>query len=233
MSEERRYTGHPAPEEWSKTYAQRLRNYTYFLVTVQEVYPYEMLAGWFAVHKETVKTIMHRKGFCSGFWYNLVVRLNAFQCEMVKDGKVKFLDVWIERTDLMRQAFRKAQMQGELNIPDNPYVAGGKKEDLNPYTGLEKLAVTKKKADNTKSQQNNNKNNNNRQGGGSRWEPYKGNRERDDRDDNPNRSNEGGNNNKYCKDAQGRNRSYRGPQDKGAQERDQGGKAQRGRKLQQ
>ncbi|PLW43245.1 hypothetical protein PCASD_07023 [Puccinia coronata f. sp. avenae] len=110
---------------------------------------------------------MRREGFCSGFRYNLAVRMNAFQCEMVaRDGKVKFPDVRIERTNLARQAFSEAQLRGKLKLPDNPYIPGGSKEDLDPYTGQGKFSVAKKRANDAKSQQNNQN-----QQGGSCWEP--------------------------------------------------------------
>ncbi|PLW27803.1 hypothetical protein PCANC_26931 [Puccinia coronata f. sp. avenae] len=143
---------------------------------------------------------------------------------MIKDGKAKFPNVRIEQHNLVRQAFSKAQMRGELDYPNNPYAVGGPKEDLDPHTGDKKPHVTKKKEDNAKACQNNN---NNRQngGGGGRWKPYKGGRDQEENNNRDNRNNE---NNRDRDKTQSRNRSFRGPQD-----RDQrGGESQQGRKRQ-
>ncbi|PLW14153.1 hypothetical protein PCASD_25037 [Puccinia coronata f. sp. avenae] len=49
--EERRYTGHPAPSEWSQSYTQWARNYQCFMKTLREVYGYGKLANWALIHR--------------------------------------------------------------------------------------------------------------------------------------------------------------------------------------
>ncbi|PLW57350.1 hypothetical protein PCANC_01862 [Puccinia coronata f. sp. avenae] len=114
---------------------------------------------------------------------------------MVKDVVVKFPDVRLEWKDLVHQAFNKAKMRGELEYPNNPYIMGGAKEDLDPYTGTKKFVVTKRKAKEAKNKQ---QANNNRQNG-NRWEPYRQNQDRDEYN-----GNRGRNNNRNRHDGQNR-----------------------------
>ncbi|PLW24122.1 hypothetical protein PCASD_06700 [Puccinia coronata f. sp. avenae] len=75
--EDRRYTGHPAPDKWSQSYAQWSRNYQRFTATLTEAYQFGTLAKWFHIHKERVDRIMSQDGFFAGFRYNLAAYSNA------------------------------------------------------------------------------------------------------------------------------------------------------------
>ncbi|PLW30627.1 hypothetical protein PCASD_17763 [Puccinia coronata f. sp. avenae] len=70
-SNERQYTGLPAPGEWTQSYAQWLRNYQGFIKALWDVYKLNTFSEWFQIHKDRCNNLMQHKGFCLGFRYGL------------------------------------------------------------------------------------------------------------------------------------------------------------------
>jgi hypothetical protein len=131
---------------------------------------------------------MRREGFCSGFRYNLAVCVNAFQCNLFKSDTLIFGDVSRDRPEIAMETSAKAKRYEETSYIDNPYLPGGKRENYNPYTGLEKTSAGAGKA-----AQESKARGANFQGiqGKGRWEPYNagGQREEDSYCGRGNRSN--------------------------------------------
>jgi hypothetical protein len=160
-SKEKQYTGHPAPDKWSKTYAAWSRNYQFFQAMMKEVYNYHTLAEWLAIHKAWVDEIMRQDGFCTGFCYNLAVRTNTFQCNTYRDGKLVFPDISLPQPNIEQQAYSKAQARDKLHSLDNPYVVGGAREEYNPHTSQLKNNTNKKRGFNNQANNQNTRNNQN------------------------------------------------------------------------
>jgi hypothetical protein len=144
--DERRYTGLPAPGKWTQSYAQWSRNYQGFINALKNVYKFAKFLEWFRIHKDQCDDIMRREGFCSGFRYDLAVRANAFQCDLYKSDTLIFADVSEDRPEIATETSAEAKRYEETSFIDNPYLPGGKKENFNPYTGLEKTAPHSGKA---------------------------------------------------------------------------------------
>jgi hypothetical protein len=125
-TEERQYTGHPAPDKWSQTYAQWSQNYQCFIVTLQTVYNHNaLLTEWTQKHRDRVDELMISDGFCTGFWYDLAVRANSFQCDTVHKGELVFPDISKLHEQMYHSAAVDAKSFDKLNFQDNPYVVGG------------------------------------------------------------------------------------------------------------
>ncbi|POW19431.1 hypothetical protein PSHT_04707 [Puccinia striiformis] len=137
-TEERRYSGTPAPKEWSQSYAQWSRNYQSFIAALRDVYNFTVFADWFKIHRDRCDEMMRSGGFCAGFRYDLRVRANAFQCDFVRNEITIFPDVSQFREDIAREALAEVRRNEETGYIDNPYISGGKKENYDPHTGLEK-----------------------------------------------------------------------------------------------
>ncbi|KAI9619857.1 hypothetical protein KEM48_008471 [Puccinia striiformis f. sp. tritici PST-130] len=146
-TEERRYTGTAAAEEWSQSYAQWSRNYQGFITTLKDVYNFELFSSWFCTHRDRCDQIMRRKGFCTGFRYDLAVRANAFQCDFVRNETTLFPDVSKYREDIAEETLAEARRFGEIGLSDNPYINGGKKEHYDPHTGKEKTLYSRDRND--------------------------------------------------------------------------------------
>ncbi|PLW52395.1 hypothetical protein PCASD_00005 [Puccinia coronata f. sp. avenae] len=124
-SDKRRYTGLPAPGEWTQSYAQWSRNYQGFINALKNVYKFATFSEWFCIHKDRCDNITRREGFCSGFRYDLAVQANVFQCDLYKSNTLIFADVLEDRPEIATETSAEAKR---------------KKENFNPYTGLEKTA---------------------------------------------------------------------------------------------
>ncbi|PLW21617.1 hypothetical protein PCASD_18387 [Puccinia coronata f. sp. avenae] len=169
VSDERRYTGHPAPGEWTQSYAQWSRNYQGLISAIKDVYNMPTIANWFCLHRDNINNFMRREGFCAGFRYDLAIRANAFQCNMIRQDKNVFPDISTYRKKLGEEEKAMALEQDKKKYIDNPYIAGGAREQYNPYTSLEQPAAQQKKS----TQENKSKGNGNQQGRSrGRWEPY-------------------------------------------------------------
>ncbi|POW07873.1 hypothetical protein PSTT_07950 [Puccinia striiformis] len=142
-TEERRYTGVAAPDEWSQSYAQWSQNYQAFIATLKDVYKFDIFSEWFNAHKNRCDLIMRREGFCAGFGYDLAVRVNAFQCDFIKNKTSLFPDVAKYREDIAEETLAEARRNGEISYLDNPYISGGKKEHFDPHTGKEKMSLSR------------------------------------------------------------------------------------------
>ncbi|KAI7945694.1 hypothetical protein MJO29_012082 [Puccinia striiformis f. sp. tritici] len=81
---------------------------------------------------------MRREGFCAGFRYDLAVRANDFQCEFVRGDTTIFPDVSKYREDIALKTLAEARQNEEIGFIDNPYIPGGRKDNFNPHTGIEK-----------------------------------------------------------------------------------------------
>ncbi|KAH9460961.1 hypothetical protein Pst134EA_017269 [Puccinia striiformis f. sp. tritici] len=57
-TEERRYTGTAAAEEWSQLYTQWSRNYQGFITTLKDMYNFELFSSWFRTHWDRCNQIM-------------------------------------------------------------------------------------------------------------------------------------------------------------------------------
>ncbi|KAI9622488.1 hypothetical protein H4Q26_015169 [Puccinia striiformis f. sp. tritici PST-130] len=134
-TEERRYTGTAAAEEWSQLYTQWSRNYQGFITTLKDMYNFELFSLWFRTHWDRCNQIMRREGFCASFRYDLAVRANTFQCDFVRNKTTLFPDVSKYREDIAEETLAKARRFGEIGLIDNPYISGGKKEHYDPHTG--------------------------------------------------------------------------------------------------
>ncbi|POW05761.1 hypothetical protein PSTT_09488 [Puccinia striiformis] len=119
-TEERRYTGVTAPDEWSQSYAQWSRNYQSFIATLKDVYNFVIFSEWFRTHRDCCDLIMRREGFCAGFMYDLAGR----------------------HAD---ETLAEARRNGEIGLMDNPYIHGGKKEHCDPHTGNEKTSYSRER----------------------------------------------------------------------------------------
>ncbi|POV94223.1 hypothetical protein PSHT_16348 [Puccinia striiformis] len=146
-TEERRYTGTAAADEWSQSYAQWSRNYQGFIATLKEVYNFTLFSELFCAHRDRCDQIMRREGFCAGFRYDLAVRANAFQCDFVRNETSLFPDVSKFREDIAEETLAEAKRYGETGYIDNPYISGGKKENFDPHTGKEKNLYAKDRGD--------------------------------------------------------------------------------------
>ncbi|KNZ44828.1 hypothetical protein VP01_8788g1 [Puccinia sorghi] len=109
------------------------RTYQIFYKILQDSYKYNVFAELILKHKINIEKIMHQDGFCAGFWYDLVVRNNAFQFLRPKE---------------FQEAYSVAQANNKLKNPDNPYIQGGPKENLDPHTGSRKFSGIKQQYDN-------------------------------------------------------------------------------------
>ncbi|POW17057.1 hypothetical protein PSTT_00869 [Puccinia striiformis] len=136
-TEERRYSGTPAPKEWSQSYAQGSRNYQSFIAALRDVYNFTVFADWFKIHRDRCDEMMMSDGFCVGFRYDLRVRANAFQCDFVRNEITIFPMCRSLERICTRSAGRSEEERGTGYI-NNPYISGGKKENYDPHTGLEK-----------------------------------------------------------------------------------------------
>ncbi|PLW44084.1 hypothetical protein PCASD_04893 [Puccinia coronata f. sp. avenae] len=167
-----RYTGLPTPGKWTQSYVQWSRNYQSFISALKNVYKFLTFSEWFRIHKE----------------YNLAVRVNAFQCNLFKSDTLIFGDVSRDRPEIAMETSAKAKQYEETSYIDNPYLPGGKRENYNPYTGLEKTSAGAGKA-----AQESKARGANFQGiqGKGQWEPYNagGQREEDSYCGQGNRSN--------------------------------------------
>jgi hypothetical protein len=134
-SEERRHTGHPAPSEWSQSYAQWARNYQCFLKTLREVYDYGKLADWALIHRDRVDAIMLKHEFCTGLHYDLAVQSNAFQCNTIHKGDKCFPDISKNGKGIATKTFHDVKARDKTQYQENPYIKGGPREDIDPYTG--------------------------------------------------------------------------------------------------
>ncbi|KAI7963895.1 hypothetical protein MJO29_004322 [Puccinia striiformis f. sp. tritici] len=146
-TEERRYTGVAAPDEWSQSHAQWSRNYQSFIANLKEVYNFDVFSGWFLIHRDRCDLIMRREGFCAGFRYNLAVRANAFQCDFVKNETTLFPDISKYREDIAEETLAEARRNGEIGYLDNPYINGGEKEHFDPHTGAKKYSYSRERSD--------------------------------------------------------------------------------------
>ncbi|PLW16649.1 hypothetical protein PCASD_14551 [Puccinia coronata f. sp. avenae] len=167
-TDERRYTGLPAPGEWSQSYAQWSRNYQSFVAALRDLYQMPTISGWFQTHREKVDDLMRRRGFCAGFRYDLAVRANAFQCDMIRRDASVFPDVSKWRDEIKVDVISETQQRGEVQYIDNPYIVGGPKEFFDPHTGIEKPAQAKKTNSDTRPKGQNPPG----RGGRGRWESY-------------------------------------------------------------
>ncbi|PLW41205.1 hypothetical protein PCASD_10148 [Puccinia coronata f. sp. avenae] len=146
--DERCYTGLPAPGEWTQSYAQWSWNYQSFINSLQDVYTFKTFSDWFRVHKDCCNNIMRREGFCSGLRYDLAVRANVFQCDMVRSKTLCFPNVSLPRPEIQFETSAEAKQNKESSYIDNPYLPGGKKENFNSYTGAEKTNTQNKNNNN-------------------------------------------------------------------------------------
>ncbi|PLW47994.1 hypothetical protein PCANC_09375 [Puccinia coronata f. sp. avenae] len=134
--------------EWTQSYAQWSWNYQSFINSLQDVYTFKTFSDWFRVHKDCCDDIMRRKGFCSGLRYDLAVRANVFQCDMVCSKTLCFPNVSLPRPEIQFETSAEAKQNKESSYIDNPYLPGGKKENFNPYTGAEKTNTQNKNNNN-------------------------------------------------------------------------------------
>ncbi|KAH9469661.1 hypothetical protein Pst134EA_006947 [Puccinia striiformis f. sp. tritici] len=142
-TEEQRYTGTAAAEEWSQSYAQWSRNYQGFIATLKDVYNFSLFSEWLRTHRDRCNQTMRCEGFCAGFRYDLAVRANAFQCDFVRNETALFPDVSKHREDIVEETLAGAKRYGEVGYINNPYINGGKKENFDPHTGKEKTMYDK------------------------------------------------------------------------------------------
>ncbi|PLW26889.1 hypothetical protein PCANC_27031 [Puccinia coronata f. sp. avenae] len=129
-SEERRYTGHPAPSEWSQSYAQWARNYQCFIKTLREVYDYGKLADWALIHRDRVDGIMLKNGLCAGLRYDLAVRSNAFQCNTIHKGEDCFPDISLKRGNSRQKPSTRPSPETRHSIKTAPPSKGGREKIL-------------------------------------------------------------------------------------------------------
>jgi hypothetical protein len=88
-----------------------------------------------------------------------------------------FANVLKDHPAIANKTSAEAKHYKETSFINNPYLSGGKKENFNPYTGLEKAAVqTGKAAQDSKAR---GANFQGKQGKG-RWEPYNAGNQRED-----------------------------------------------------
>ncbi|PLW45339.1 hypothetical protein PCANC_01079 [Puccinia coronata f. sp. avenae] len=146
----RHYTGHPASSEWSQSYAQWARNYQCFIKTLQEVYDYGKLADCDRIHQDSVDTIMLKHRFCAGLRYDLAIRVNTFQCDTIHEGKECLPDMSLYREEVATESLHDAKSRDETQFQENPYMEGGPRDDINPYTGRAKPNNNRRANDNNR-----------------------------------------------------------------------------------
>ncbi|KNF05162.1 hypothetical protein PSTG_01789 [Puccinia striiformis f. sp. tritici PST-78] len=78
------------------------------------------------------------QSFIAALRDDLRVRANAFQCDFVRNEIAIFPNVSQFREDIAREALAEVRRNEETGYIDNPYISGGKKENYDPHTGLEK-----------------------------------------------------------------------------------------------
>lgn len=98
-------------------------------------------------HKMNVERIMRQDGFCAGFRYDLIIRCNAFQCEMFRGDVKIFPDISVLREKEVQAAYSEARANDELRYSDNPYLPGKEREEWDPITGKKKYSTNKRRHD--------------------------------------------------------------------------------------
>ncbi|PLW50507.1 hypothetical protein PCASD_01453 [Puccinia coronata f. sp. avenae] len=104
--------------------------------------------------------MMLTSGFCMGFRYDLAVRANAFQCNNFHDGKLVFPDISKLHKDMENQATNDAKAFNKIGLQENPYIAGGKRSDIDPWTGQPKATNNRRNNNNNHNNGNNGNNHN-------------------------------------------------------------------------
>jgi hypothetical protein len=153
--------------------------YCGFINALRDVYTFKTFSDWFWVHKDCCDNIMRREGFCSGLRYKLAVRANAFQCDMVCSKTLCFPDVLLPCPEIQFETSAEAKQNNKSSYIDYPYLPGGKKENFNTYTGVEKTNTQNKNNNNNRTNKNKPRGTgqqNNKQGQ-NQWEPYSTNQE--------------------------------------------------------
>jgi hypothetical protein len=117
------YTGHPAPGKWTQSDTQWSPNYQSFIGALRDIYTFKTFLEWFRIHKDKCDKIMRCKGFCVGFCYNLVVRANTFQCDMIRGKMLVFADVSKYWEEIAYKMLAEAQGNNKIGHINNPYTA--------------------------------------------------------------------------------------------------------------
>jgi hypothetical protein len=129
---------------------------------------------------------MLKHGFCAGLRYDLDIRANAFQCNTIHKGKECFLDISLYREEAATKSLHNAISRDETQFQENPYIEGGPRDNIDPYTGRAKPNNNRRANNNNQGKKNQGRDQ------GNRYNPYslltlRG------RNDSRNQSGEGGN----------------------------------------
>ncbi|EGG02694.1 uncharacterized protein MELLADRAFT_91202 [Melampsora larici-populina 98AG31] len=150
------YSGLVPPEELLMTYGAWTDAIDLFIKYLECEYNRPVAAKMFRRHKENVVRIKRStKCWMVALRYCMKVRLVVMVVKK-SGGKRVMIDAGVLHEDILREAKEEAENKGERRFQENPYVAGGGKEAIDPTTGQ-----TKNEAKRAFAYQNGNGNNQN------------------------------------------------------------------------
>ncbi|OAV92292.1 hypothetical protein PTTG_27686 [Puccinia triticina 1-1 BBBD Race 1] len=136
-----RYSGYPYPSKYCQTYNEWSVNHQGFVSALGKIgtAAHATFAGWLVIHKRHCDAIIIRDGYMAGLRYDIQIRSNAFAHRVkLGDGRVSVANISVYREDVVRKAYGKARKFEEVDFPDNPYSAGGRRYGWDPTTGQPK-----------------------------------------------------------------------------------------------
>lgn len=115
-----------------------------FIKYIDEEYKRPKAAEMFRRHKANVVQIKRgTKCWMVVLRYCMKVRMLVMTVKTGEGGRREMADAGWWHEDLLREAKEDADANDERRFIDNPYVAGGEKEHLDPSTGQAKQGVTR------------------------------------------------------------------------------------------
>ncbi|EGG08743.1 uncharacterized protein MELLADRAFT_84259 [Melampsora larici-populina 98AG31] len=142
------YSGLTPPEELLMTYGAWTDAIDLFIKYVETEYNRPAAAKMFRRHRDNVRKIRSStKCWMVALRYCMKVRLVVMVVKK-KDGKRVMIDAGHLHEEILREAKDDADNNGERKFLENPYVAGGGKESIDPVTGLTKSSAKRNFASN-------------------------------------------------------------------------------------